>query len=112
MFSEQGTVYETFRHRHMDSKPGVADHLVYLTNPVFMRLAGILQGRLIGLVPETNGGFSSAKDAMAVFCELEVVSLTMKFADVNEWFGDEVISFDRPSWADIRQVVEKESALR
>ncbi|GLS13581.1 phage portal protein [Hydrogenophaga electricum] len=57
--------------------------------------------QLIGLVPETNGGFGSAKEAMGVFYELEVVPLAQKFDAVNAWFGDEVISFERPSWADL-----------
>lgn len=57
--------------------------------------------QLIGLVPETTGGFGSAKDAMGVFFELEIVPMCQKFAEVNEHLGEEVIAFERPAWADL-----------
>lgn len=57
--------------------------------------------QLIGLVPENAAGFGSAKEAMAVFYELEVVPLQQKFSEVNGWLGDEVISFERPAWAEL-----------
>lgn len=57
--------------------------------------------QLIGLVPENSAGFGSAKEAMAVFYELEIVPLQQKFAEVNQWLGNEVISFERPAWADL-----------
>lgn len=57
--------------------------------------------QLIGLVPENAAGFGSAKEAMGVFYELEVVPLQQKITAVNEWAGAEVIAFERPSWADL-----------
>lgn len=57
--------------------------------------------QLIGLVPENASGFGSAKEAMGVFYELEVVPLMQKVSAVNEWAGDQVIAFDHPTWADL-----------
>lgn len=57
--------------------------------------------QLIGLVPENAAGFGSAKEAMGVFFELEVVPMMQKIQAVNDWAGEEVISFDRPAWADL-----------
>lgn len=57
--------------------------------------------QLIGLVPENSSGFGSAREAMSVFFELEIVPLMQKFAEVNEWVGEELVAFDRPAWADL-----------
>lgn len=57
--------------------------------------------QLIGLVPENASGFGSAKEAMGVFYELEVVPLMQKVSSVNEWAGEQVIAFDHPTWADL-----------
>lgn len=57
--------------------------------------------QLLGMVPENSGGFGSAKEAMGVFFELEIVPLQQKVVEVNEWAGEEVIAFERPSWADL-----------
>jgi PBSX family phage portal protein len=56
--------------------------------------------QLLGLVPENAGGFGSAREAMGVFYELEALPLQQKMLAVNEWFGDDVLQFDRPAWAD------------
>jgi len=55
--------------------------------------------QLIGLVPENNGGFGSAKDAMLSFYQLEILPLQEKFQALNDWAGVEVVAFETPDWA-------------
>jgi len=57
--------------------------------------------QLLGLVPENSAGFGSAREAMGVFYELEALPLQQKMLALNEWFGEEVLQFERPAWADL-----------
>lgn len=50
--------------------------------------------QLMGIVPNNTGGFGSIKDAAGVFNRNELVPLQTMFTSINDWIGEEVISFD------------------
>ncbi|MBF7687755.1 phage portal protein [Acinetobacter rathckeae] len=49
--------------------------------------------QLMGIVPNNTGGFGSITDAAQVFYQNEIVPLQSRLMQINEWAGDEVISF-------------------
>ena len=49
--------------------------------------------QLLGVVPQNAGGFGNIKDATQVFLVNEIVPLQDRFREINEWLGDEVVSF-------------------
>lgn len=51
--------------------------------------------QLIGVVPTNAGGFGNPTDALATFETLELIPLQRRFLALNEWMGDEVVTFDR-----------------
>lgn len=50
--------------------------------------------QLQGIVPTNAGGFGSVKEADEVFYENEIVPLQLRLAELNEWIGEEVVTFD------------------
>lgn len=49
--------------------------------------------QLLGIVPQNAGGFGSIRDAAKVWAAVELAPLQARMAMVNDWVGDEVISF-------------------
>jgi PBSX family phage portal protein len=50
--------------------------------------------KLMGIVPSNTGGFGAADTAAEVFGRNEVEPLQRRFAQFNDWIGDEVVRFN------------------
>ncbi|NPT54444.1 phage portal protein [Paraburkholderia elongata] len=50
--------------------------------------------QLMGIVPSNTGGFGAADTAAEVFGRNEIEPLQRRFAQLNEWLGDEVVRFN------------------
>ncbi len=46
------------------------------------------------IVPENAGGFGNVKEASEVFVRNELIPLQRRMQKLNNWMGEEVISFD------------------
>lgn len=53
-----------------------------------------LPPQVLGVIPENNGGFGDAAKADELAYHNEVVPLQMLMKEINEWVGDEVVSFN------------------
>jgi len=49
--------------------------------------------QLLGIVPSNTGGFGAADTAAQVFGRNEIEPLQGRFAELNEWLGDEMVRF-------------------
>lgn len=49
--------------------------------------------QLLGIVPQNAGGFRSIRNAAKVWASMELAPLQSRMAMVNEWIGEEVITF-------------------
>ncbi|WP_282296177.1 phage portal protein [Stenotrophomonas sp. PS02289] len=49
--------------------------------------------QLLGIVPQNAGGFGSIRDAATVWASMELAPLQSRIAMVNDWIGEEVITF-------------------
>lgn len=49
--------------------------------------------QLIGVMPNSTGGFGDVAKASAVFAANEVTPMQVRFRAINEWLGEEVIRF-------------------
>ncbi|MFD0726951.1 phage portal protein [Lysobacter brunescens] len=49
--------------------------------------------QLLGLVPNNTGGFGKASEAAEVFVANELLPLQIMFRQINDWVGEEVVSF-------------------
>ena len=52
--------------------------------------------QLLGIVPKNGTGFGNVIDAVRAFYHLEIVPLQARLSVVNEWLGEEVVSFAEP----------------
>lgn len=50
--------------------------------------------QLMGIIPNNTGGFGDATKAAQVFEANEVKPLQMRFAELNDWLGEEVVRFE------------------
>ena len=50
--------------------------------------------QLMGIVPSNTGGIGAADTAAAVFGANEIQLLQRRFAQLNDWVGDEVMRFN------------------
>ncbi len=50
--------------------------------------------QLIGIVPQNSGGFGSIREAAIVWAAMEMDPLQARMLALNEWLGEEVISFN------------------
>ncbi|MGX5883121.1 phage portal protein, partial [Burkholderia gladioli] len=51
--------------------------------------------QLLGIVPSNAGGFGTPDTAARVFGFNEIAPLQVQFAELNNWLGEEVVTFDR-----------------
>ena len=58
--------------------------------------------QLMGIVPGNTGGFGAADTAAEVFGCNEIEPLQRRFAQLNDWIGDEVVRFTRYSIGQVR----------
>ncbi|WP_018609426.1 phage portal protein [Uliginosibacterium gangwonense] len=49
--------------------------------------------QLLGIIPHNTGGFGDAAQAAAVFAANEVAPLQSRMLEINDWLGEEVVSF-------------------
>ena len=49
---------------------------------------------LMGIVPNNTGGFGSIEAASKVFVKNELAPLQSRFAELKEWIGEEVVTFE------------------
>lgn len=49
---------------------------------------------IMGIVPTNTSGFGSVTDAAKVFARNEVLPLQDRFAEINDWLGQQVITFN------------------
>lgn len=49
--------------------------------------------QLMGVIPSNTGGFGDVQKAAVVFARNELVPLQARFEEINDWLGEEVISF-------------------
>lgn len=49
--------------------------------------------QLIGIVPGNTGGFGAVLPAAQVFARNEIQPLMLRFRELNDWLGDEVVAF-------------------
>lgn len=50
--------------------------------------------QLMGIVPNNTGGFGATDTAAKVFARHELQPLQSKFAEINDWLGEEVVQFE------------------
>ena len=50
--------------------------------------------QLLGIVPNNTGGFGAVGPAAQVFVTNELVPLQQRFAELNDWIGQDVMQFD------------------
>lgn len=50
--------------------------------------------QLLGIVPANAGGFGSSREATETWKENELLPLQARFTALNDWIGEEVITFD------------------
>jgi len=50
--------------------------------------------QLMGIVPSNTGGFGAADTAAEVFGRNEIEPLQRRFAQLNDWIGEEVVRFN------------------
>ena len=50
--------------------------------------------QLMGIVPKNAGGFGSPREAFEVYAALELAPLQARLALLNDWVGEEVVSFN------------------
>ena len=50
--------------------------------------------QLLGIIPQTNGGFGPVKDASETFFMNEIEPLQAVFLELNDWAGVEAVAFD------------------
>jgi len=48
----------------------------------------------MGIVPSNTGGVGAADTAAEVFGRNEIEPLQRRFAQINDWIGDEVVRFN------------------
>ncbi len=48
-------------------------------------------------LPENIGGFGDVEKAAKVFVRNELISLQVKMMQLNDWFGAEIVKFDKYS---------------
>ena len=51
--------------------------------------------QLMGIIPTNTSGFGDTKTAAEVFARNELDPLQSRFKELNDWFGDEVVRFDK-----------------
>lgn len=49
--------------------------------------------QLMGVMPNVTGGFGAVKPVAEVFVKNELEPLQMRFAELNDWIGEEVMRF-------------------
>lgn len=49
--------------------------------------------QLLGVIPQTAGGFGDVEKAEAVFYQAEIIPLEMRFQVINDWLGMRVVDF-------------------
>ena len=49
--------------------------------------------QLMGVVPSNTGGFGAVAPAAEVFARNEIGPLQTRFAELNDWFGEQIVSF-------------------
>lgn len=49
--------------------------------------------QLLGVIPSNNGGFGDVRTANDVFFVNEIEAIMMRLREVNEWIGQEVVTF-------------------
>ena len=49
--------------------------------------------QLMGIIPNNTGGFGDAGKTAQVFYHHEVVPLQERFKELNQWLGEEVVTF-------------------
>lgn len=49
--------------------------------------------QLMGIVPGNTGGFGAIKPAAEVFAKNEIEPLQVRFAELNDWLGEAVVTF-------------------
>ncbi|MCY7297477.1 phage portal protein, partial [Alteromonas sp. a30] len=49
--------------------------------------------QIMGVIPQNTGGFGSAEAASNVFYRNELIPLQERFKEINDWIGEEVVSF-------------------
>lgn len=62
---------------------------------------------LMGIVPNNTGGFGSVEAAAKVFVKNELEPLQARFTELNDWLGDEVITF-APYDLDVQDAGERQ----
>ncbi|MEQ5732016.1 capsid portal protein, partial [Providencia alcalifaciens] len=53
--------------------------------------------QIMGIIPENVGGFGDVEKAAKVFVRNELMPLQSKMMQLNDWFGGEIIQFDKYS---------------
>lgn len=49
--------------------------------------------QLMGVMPNVTGGFGAVKPVAEVFVKNELEPLQMRFAELNDWIGEDVMRF-------------------
>ncbi len=50
--------------------------------------------QMMGIMPNNVGGFGDVEKASSVFVRNELVPLQKRLKELNEWLGEDVISFE------------------
>lgn len=50
--------------------------------------------QMMGIMPSNVGGFGDVEKASRVFVRNELMPLQKRLQELNEWFGQQIISFD------------------
>ncbi|EMY8130181.1 capsid portal protein, partial [Klebsiella pneumoniae] len=49
--------------------------------------------QMMGIIPNNTGGFGDVEKASRVFVRNELIPLQKRLLELNDWIGDEVISY-------------------
>lgn len=61
---------------------------------------------LIGIIPQNSGGFGKGGEALDVFYQIEIVPIIRRMRRVNEWAGQELLSFRNYSCSNGDQITQ------
>ncbi len=50
--------------------------------------------QMMGIIPNNTGGFGDVEKASRVFVRNELIPLQKRLQELNDWLGEDVISFE------------------
>lgn len=67
--------------------------------------------QLMGIMPANAGGFGDVEKAAKVFAINELEALQIRFEEINEWIGEEVVQFDKYEIEAVKEAAENSTTM-